>query len=116
MIGALRIGGVVRPGEREVPGDERVALRRHLPSDADGVAVDLVDLAGEADGRELVIARVEGHRLEDLGAGAQEFAVQLRERIRVFDHHLGCERSRLHVPALLELEQVPAVAEHRAFR
>ena len=39
--------------------------------------------------------------------------MQLRERIGMLDDDLGRERSGLHVPALLELEQIAAVAEHR---
>jgi hypothetical protein len=38
--------------------------------------------------------------------------MQLRERVGMLDHDLRGERPRLHVPALLELEQVPPVAEH----
>ena len=87
-----------------------------LASDAHGITVDLVDLARQPHGRELVVARVEGHRLQDLRAGTQELAVQLRERVGMLDDDLGRERPRLNVPTLLELEQVSAVAQHRAFR
>jgi hypothetical protein len=111
-----RILRQVRPREREVAGDERAAFRGNLTRDPDGVAVDVVDLAGEPDGRELVVARVEGHRLEHLGAGAQELAVELRERLGMLDHDLGRERAGLDVAPLLELEQVAAVAEDAPLR
>ena len=39
--------------------------------------------------------------------------MQLLERLRMLDHDLGRERPGLHVSALLELEQVAAVAQHR---
>ena len=42
--------------------------------------------------------------------------MELGERLGVLDHHLRCERARLHVPALLELEQVAAVPQHRPLR
>ena len=117
LADVVRARGVlrqVRPGEREVAGDQRVALRGDLPSDTDGRAVDLVHLAGQPHRRELVVARVEGHRLQHLGTRAQELAVELREGVRMLDHHLGRERARLDVAALLELEQVAAVAEDGA--
>jgi hypothetical protein len=116
MVGALRFARVVGPGEREVPSDERIPFRRDRASDANGITVDLVDLAGQPDRRELVVARVEGHRLEDLRAGTQELAVQLCERVGMFDDDLRREGPRLNVPTLLELEQVSPVAEHRTFR
>ena len=114
VVGARRVGGVVGPREAEVAGDERVALGRDLPRDLHGVAVDVVDLAREADRRELVVARVERHRLEHVDPRAQELAVQLLQRVGVLDHDLGRERPRLHVPALLQLQQVAAVAQHGA--
>ena len=39
--------------------------------------------------------------------------MELRQRVGVLDHDLGGERARLDVAALLELEQVAAVAEDR---
>ena len=116
VVGARRVSGVVRPREAEVPRDERVTLGGHLPRDLHGVAVDVVDLVGEADRGELVVARVERHRLEHIDAGAQELAVELLQGVRVLDHHLGRERSRLHVSALLQLQQVAAIAKHGAVR
>ena len=100
---------------REVARHERVALGGDLASDAHRRAVDVVDAIGEAHGRELVVAGVEGHGLQHLGARHQELAVQLRQGLRMLDHHLRRERTRLHVAALLQLEQVAAVAQHRTF-
>ena len=39
--------------------------------------------------------------------------MKLRERVRMLDHHFRRERPCLHVAPLLELQQVPAVTEHR---
>ena len=52
-------------------------------------------------------------RLAD--AGAQELPMELRERVGVLDHDLGCERAGLDVAALLHLQEIAPVAEHRAF-
>ena len=41
--------------------------------------------------------------------------MELHEGFRVLDDHLGRERTGLDVAALLQLQQVPAVAEDRAF-
>jgi len=42
--------------------------------------------------------------------------VELLERVGVLDRDLRGERASLHVPALLQLEQVPAVAEDGSLR
>ncbi len=41
--------------------------------------------------------------------------MELRERLGILYRDLGCERPRLHVPAFLQLEQVTAVTQNRAF-
>jgi hypothetical protein len=69
VVGALGILGIVRPGEGEISGNERVALCCHLTSDLHGVPVDVIDLALQADGRELVVAGVERHGLEHVDTG-----------------------------------------------
>ena len=112
VVGALLVAGLVGPGERQVARDERAGLAGDLARDAHGVAVDLVDAAGEPDRGELVVARVEGHGLQHLGPRPQELAMQLLQRLGVLDHHLGRERARLHVAALLQLQQIAAVAQH----
>ena len=94
VVGRRGVVGLVGPRQGQVPGDQRVALVGDLARDLHGVPVDLVDLPVQPDGGELVVARVEGHRLQDVDAGAQELAVQLRQRVGVFDHHLGRERAR----------------------
>ena len=38
--------------------------------------------------------------------------MKLRESVGVFDHYLGRKRPGLYVASLLELQQVPAVAEN----
>jgi hypothetical protein len=63
--------------------------RRMSRFPARGASVELVDLAGKANGRELVVARVEGHRLEHVGAGAQELGVELSESIGVLERTSG---------------------------
>src|SRR5262249_37412224 len=75
---------------------------------------DVVDATAEPDRREFVLARVERERLQHLGTGAEELAVQLDERLRVGEAHLGRERAAAHVPALLQLEQVAPVPEYDA--
>src|SRR5581483_2323290 len=82
----------------------------------DRVPVDLVHPVLQADRLELVVARVEGHGRQELRTGSKELAVELRERVRMLDRHLGRERSGLHVSALLELEQVATVAQNRTLR
>ena len=86
MVGARAIVGVVRPREGQVPCDERVSFIRHVARDLHRVPVDVVDLASQSDGLELVVAGIERHRLQHVDSGAQELAVQLCERVRMLDH------------------------------
>jgi hypothetical protein len=68
------------------------------------VAVHLVHPALQADGRQLVLARIEGERLEHVDARAHELPVQLRQRLRARQANLRDERAGLNVAAPLQLE------------
>ena len=58
--------------------------------------------------------RVVRERLDDVRAGADELAVELRDDLGLLEHDLGDERAGLQIPAALELEEVPLGADHRA--
>ena len=62
----------------------------------------------------LLAVAVVGERDHDLGAGAQELAVQLADGVREVEHDLRHVRAALQVAAALELEQVALGAEHDA--
>jgi hypothetical protein len=106
---------IVGPRERKVARHQRVAFGCDFPGHLHRVAVDLVDLVLQTDGGQLVVTRIERHRGQELGARTHELAMELRQRFRVLDGHLGCERSGLDVAPLLQLQEVAAVAEHRPF-
>jgi hypothetical protein len=116
VVGGRGVAVIVGPGEGEVAGDERVAFGRNLPRHPHRGAVDLVDLVLQADGSQLVVARVERHRGQELGARAHELTMELGQRLGMLDGHLRGERSGLDVPALLQLQQVPAITEHGSLR
>ena len=59
--------------------------------------------------------RVIGQRHHHVGARAQQLAVQLAQRSRLVEDHLGDERAGLHVTAALELEHVALGAEDHPF-
>src|SRR5437867_12915515 len=96
----------VRRDEHPIAGD--------LSGEADRAAVDVAHLVRVSDRRELLLARVEGERLQDFGTRVEEFLVELLHRGRTLDDDLGRERTRLHVAAFLEFEQVAAIAEDHA--
>src|SRR5207247_6476196 len=75
-------------------------------------AVDLPYAVREPGRRQLLLARVEGEALQDLGAGVEELLMELLHRCRMFEDDFRGEGARLHVPALLQFEEVPSVAEH----
>ena len=77
-------------------------------------AVDRLEVVLAADHAQLLAVRVVGERLDDIGAGVDEIAVQLRDRVRVLEHHLGDEGAGLQVAAALELEDVALGADHGA--
>lgn len=108
--------GLVDPREAEVSGDERVALVGDLARHCDRGAVDVVDLAGQPDGGQLVFAGVEGERLQYLRSGAHELPVELRERFGMREAHLGGEGTRLDISPFLQLEKITAVPEHHPVR
>src|SRR5437899_111892 len=93
---------------------QRGMMDRGLAGEADRGAVDVAHLVRVSDRRELLLARVEGERLQDFGTRVEELLVELRHRGRMLDDDLGRERTRLHVAAFLEFEQVAAIAEDHA--
>ena len=84
--------------------------------DAHGRAVEVLEPVLEADRRELVAAGVEGQRLEHVGARLAKLDVELPQRLGPRQRDLGRERAGAHPAALLELQQIAAVAEDRALR
>jgi hypothetical protein len=115
VLGRRGIPVIVGPREREVARHQRITFGCDFPRHLHRVPVDLVDLVLQADGGQLVVARVERHRGQELGARTHELPMELGQRLRVLDGDLGCERSGLDVAPLLQLQQVPAVAKHRPF-
>ena len=77
-------------------------------------AVDLLEQVLLADDPHLLPVRVVRERLDDVRAGADELAVELRDDLGLLEHDLGDERAGLQIPAALELEEVPLGADHRA--
>ena len=99
---------------------ERLPATRHLSPatsrrDAHGGAVEVLEPVLEADGRELVAAGVEGQGLQDVGAGLAELDVQVRSASGFVSATSGRERAGAHPAALLEFQQISAVAEDGTF-
>jgi hypothetical protein len=113
--GRLRVLRVIRPGVADVAGDERSALAGDLVGDADRLAVHLLEVAVTPDVLELLAVRVVGERDHDVGAGAEELAVQLPHGVGRVEDHLRHVRSRLHVSAAFQLEDVAFGADDDAF-
>jgi hypothetical protein len=88
---------------------------RSVARDSNRGAVQLLDLVFEPDGRELVPARVEGERLEHVGARFSKLDMELVESLGMLEHHFGRERAGAHPTSLFELEQVTSIAEDRSF-
>ena len=61
---------------------------------------------------QLAAAAVEGHHLKDLGSGVGHLMMELADRGRMADDDLRGERAGDDPTALLELDNVAAVAEH----
>ena len=102
---------LVHPRQRKISGDETL-VAGDVARDAHGRAVEILELVLEADRRELVAAGVEGQGLEDVGARLAELDVHLPQRFRVRQRHLRRERAGSNPAALLQLQEVSAVAEH----
>ena len=108
------IGRVVAPGVADVAGDERPALGCDLVRDADGLPVHQLEVVAAADVAQLLAVGVVGQRHHDVGAGPQELAVQLPQRVRRIEDHLGHVRAGLDVAAAFELEDVALAADDHA--
>ena len=111
-----RVGVAVDEGVRvrDVPCQERARFRGHLLRDGERLPVERLELAFPADDAQLLAVRVVGQRLDDLRAGVDEVAVELRDDLRMLEHGLGDECARLQVPTPLELEDVALGTDHRA--
>ena len=57
--------------------------------------------------------RVVGEGLHDVGSGVDEVAMQLGDRFRMLEHHLGHEGAGLQVAAPFQFEQVAFGADDR---
>ena len=112
--GPLRIGRVVHPGVADVPGDERVALGRHLARNPQRVSVQRLEIVLAADRAHLLAMAVVRERDHDLRTGPQELAVQLADGVGEVEHDLGHIRPTLEIAAPLELEQIALGTEHHA--
>ena len=113
VTGPLRVCRVVRPRVADVAGHESVTLGGDLVGDPDGLAVQLLELALPPDVLELLAVRVVGERDHDVGAGPQELPVQLPQRVRLVQDHLGDVRTGLDVTPAFEFEDVPLGPDDR---
>src|SRR3990172_2751902 len=84
---------------------------RGLTREAKGLAVERLEIVLAADGAELLAVAVVGEGDHDLGAGAEELAVELPHRVGEVEDYLGHVRPALQVAAALELEEVALGAE-----
>lgn len=60
--------------------------------------------------------RVIRQRLDDVGTGMNEVAMQLRHHFRMLQHHLRHECAGLQIAATLEFEHIALRADHGALR
>src|ERR1700704_1241897 len=104
------------PSHENVSAMTKSGDSRNLPRDADRGSVNLGHAVGEAGRRKLVLAPMEREGLQDLRARIEKFLVELSDRRGVLDHDLWGEGARLHVPALLELQEVPPTAQDGSLR
>ena len=110
------VAGVVDVRVADVAGEQRAGLARHVRGDPQRLAVDLLERVLLADQPQLLAVGVVRERLDDVGAGVDELAVQLRHQLGVLEHDLGHERPRLQVAAPLEFEEVALGADDGALR
>ena len=97
----------------DVAGEQRSGLVRDTLRDRERAAVHLLEQVLLPDDAELLAMRVVGERLDDVRARMHELAVELRDEPGLLEHDLRDERTRLQIPAALELEEVPLRADHR---
>ena len=109
----FRIVRLVGVGVGEIAREQGAALVRHLLRDLQRLAVERLEDVLLADDLELLAMAVIGERLDHVGAGAHELAVELAHRLGGVEHDLRHVRPRLEVAAPLQLEQIALGADHR---
>jgi hypothetical protein len=101
-----RVGGVVDVGVADVAGEQRAGLLRNRLREIECSPVDRLEVLLAADYAELLAMRVIRERLDDVRSRVNEVAVELRDRLRMFEHDLRHERPGLQIAAALELEDI----------
>ena len=109
----LGIVGLVGVGVGEITREQGAALVRHLLRDLQRLAIERLEDVLLADDLELLAVAVIGERLDHVGAGAHELAVELAHRLGRVEHDLRHVRPGLEVAAPLQLEQIALGADHR---
>ncbi len=87
--------GRVDIGIREIAGQQRVRLHRHLPGNRQGVPVERLEQVFLADQPKLLAVPVIGERLDDVRAGVDELPMQLGNHLGMLEHDLGNKGARL---------------------
>ena len=77
----------------------------------ESLPVDRLEIRLAPDHAELLAVAVVGERLDDVGAGVDEVAMELDDDLRVVEHDLGDEGSGLQVAPPLELEDIALGAD-----
>ena len=111
--GATR--GVIRRvdiGIREIAGEERVRLHRHLAGNRQRVTVERLEQVFLADEPKLLAMPVVGERLDDVRAGVDKLPMELRNHFGMLEDDLGNKGARLQVPTSFAFEQVALGADH----
>jgi hypothetical protein len=111
-LDALRDRGIVDVGVADVAREQRAGLGSDLFRDRKRALVERFELVLATDDPQLLAVRVVGERLDDVGPGVDEIAMDLRDDLRMVEHGFRHERAGLHVTAPLELEQVALGADH----
>ena len=102
----VRVGQVAR--------EERAALVGHLAGELERTPVELFEQMLLADDPQLLAVPVVRERLDDIGAGVNELAMELGDDLGVVEDDLGNERARLQVTPPFAFEQIALGADHGA--
>jgi hypothetical protein len=104
---------IIDPGVADIARYQGIPLGGDFPGQPHRLAVERFQVAFAAHRLELLAVAIVGQGDHHFGAGAQELAVQLPERIGIIQHDFGDERA-FDVAAPLELENVAFSAEYDA--